>query len=79
MWWVVGVGVLCICGALWWLVFHVGWRDEPGRHAFGYVDEVSRDEEEPVTEVLPVVRDSEFYDPSFYRLGRAVRRWQEYQ
>lgn len=88
MWWLAGLAGCGIVLALWWIVYHVGWRDAPGRHSVGYVDEVeetSHDDGYPYdgwpTDVLPMVQDElshmSYYDPSFYRLSRAVRAWVE--
>ncbi|MFC8530336.1 hypothetical protein [Nocardia sp. NPDC057227] len=74
MWWTVGLALLAICAAVWWLLHYVGWRDDPGRHAAGHVDPVSRDVDFERTDILPIVRE---HDPTRHQLARAVRRWQE--
>lgn len=76
--------VLAAGGFAWRLAYIVEWRtDNPGRHAAGHVCQMSRDNLEPETEelpILPVAEDTEpDFDPSLYRLSRAVRRWLDFQ
>lgn len=69
------LGLTVAAGILLWRVAYlVEWRrSEPGRHAMGYV-ETSRDDDEPITEVLPVI-DKPAGDPSIMRLERSIRQW----
>jgi hypothetical protein len=80
MLWPLILGLTASAGILLWrMAYLVEWRrSEPGRHARGHVEPLYRDDDPP-TEILPVIRDyapyRQMYDPSFYRLSRAVRQW----